>query len=95
MGHIALAYISRSDKEPIFSTGIFTNKIINIWAASAIIFLLSCTYIPILNYRFNFAKIGIYSIIYVVIFMMVIIGTLEAMKYLRKKTYLKLPTTNI
>ncbi|MDL5503510.1 MAG: cation-translocating P-type ATPase C-terminal domain-containing protein, partial [Candidatus Methanoperedens sp.] len=29
-GHIFLAYISRSDKESIFSLGIFANKIINL-----------------------------------------------------------------
>jgi len=37
-GHIVLAFISRSDKESIFSQGVFTNKIINLWALAAIYF---------------------------------------------------------
>ena len=48
-GHIFLAYISRSDKESIFSLGIFANKIINLWAVAAIIFLILGIYIPLLE----------------------------------------------
>lgn len=95
IGHIALAYISRSDKEPVFRMGVFANKIINIWAVSATIFILSGIYIPILNYHFNFAKIDIYSIIYIGIFMVFTTGILEAMKYLKKDSSKKLPASII
>ncbi len=40
-GHVILAFISRSDKETVFSLGIFSNRIISIWAMAAFVFLIS------------------------------------------------------
>jgi len=79
-GHIVLAYVSRSDKESIFSLGIFSNKIINIWAAGAIAFLILGIYLPFLNSRFNLAAIDITQLILVALVMAFIIGLLELKK---------------
>lgn len=79
-GHIFLAYISRSDRESIFSLGIFANKIINIWAVVAIAFLILGIYIPFLNDRFNLAAIDFIQLILVAVVMAFIIGLLEIKK---------------
>ncbi|MFZ3382447.1 MAG: cation-transporting P-type ATPase, partial [Candidatus Methanoperedens sp.] len=79
-GHIFLAYISRSDKESIFSLGIFANKVINLWAVAAVTFLIIGIYIPFLNDRFNLAAIDFIQLILIALFMAFIIGLLEVKK---------------
>jgi Ca2+-transporting ATPase len=79
-GHIFLAYISRSDKESIFSLGIFANKIINLWAVTAVTFLVLGIYIPFLNDRFNLAAIDLIQLILIALVMVFIIGLLEVKK---------------
>ena len=39
-GHIILAFISRSDRETVFSLGMFSNKIIGLWGIAAVVFLM-------------------------------------------------------
>ena len=46
IGHILMAFVSRSEKEPLSSLGIFSNKAINLWAFCAFAFLLLVTQIP-------------------------------------------------
>ncbi|VVB50722.1 Copper-exporting P-type ATPase B [uncultured archaeon] len=79
-GHIFLAYISRSDKESVFSLGIFANKVINIWAIAAVSFLILGIYIPFLNDRFNLVVINFIQLILIALVMLFIIGLLEIKK---------------
>lgn len=81
-GHIFLAYISRSDKESIFSLGIFANKVINLWAVAAITFLILGIYIPFLNDRFNLVAINFTRLILIALVMLFIMGLLEIKKIL-------------
>ncbi len=84
-GHIALAYISRSDKESIFSLGLFANRVINIWTVSAIAFLILGIYLPFLNDRFNLVAISFTQLILVALAMIFIIGLLELNKSVSHK----------
>ncbi|VVB89201.1 Copper-exporting P-type ATPase B [uncultured archaeon] len=79
-GHIFLAYTSRSDKESTFSLGIFSNKIINLWAVAAISFLIIGIYIPFLNDRFNLVPIDFIQLMLVALVMIFIMGLLEMKK---------------
>lgn len=49
IGHILLAFVSRSEKEPLFSLGVFSNKAIDLWAVFAVAFLLLVTRVPALS----------------------------------------------
>jgi Ca2+-transporting ATPase len=49
IGHILLAFVSRSEKEPLNSLGIFSNKAIDLWAVFAFVFLLLVTRVPALS----------------------------------------------
>jgi Ca2+-transporting ATPase len=49
IGHILLAFVSRSAKEPLFSLGVFSNKAIDLWAVIAVAFLLLVTRVPALS----------------------------------------------
>lgn len=79
-GHIVLAFISRSDKESIFSLGIFTNKIINLWALSAIVFLVLGIYLPLLAERFNLFSIGFTQLVFTALSVSFMVGLLELRK---------------
>jgi len=79
-GHIILAFISRSDKESVLAQGLFTNKVMNIWAAGAIGFLLAAIYIPGLHERFNLAYIAPAQLVSIAVVMMIIVGLLELRK---------------
>jgi Ca2+-transporting ATPase len=46
VGHVLLAFVSRSEKEPLASLGIFSNKVIDLWAVAAFAFLLAATQVP-------------------------------------------------
>ncbi|OSS41475.1 Lead, cadmium, zinc and mercury transporting ATPase Copper-translocating P-type ATPase [Desulfurella amilsii] len=79
-GHIVLAFISRSDKESIFSLGMFTNKIINLWALTAITFLVLGIYLPFLKERFNLFSISFTQLIFIALIVSLIVGSLELRK---------------
>ena len=79
-GHIILAFISRSDKESVLAQGPFTNKVMNIWAAGAIGFLVAAIYIPGLRERFNLAYISPAQLVSIAVAMMIIVGLLELRK---------------
>jgi P-type Ca2+ transporter type 2C len=81
-GHIILAFISRSDKESIFSLGMFTNKIINLWGIGAITVLVLGIYLPILNQRLNLTAINFIQLISIALVTIIIIGSLEMRKML-------------
>jgi len=49
IGHIILAFVSRSEKEPLYALGIFSNKMINLWAIGASTFLLIVTQVSVLG----------------------------------------------
>jgi Ca2+-transporting ATPase len=49
MTHIFLAFNTRSEMEPLVMRGLFSNKVMVIWAIAAIVTLLSATVVPILQ----------------------------------------------
>ncbi len=55
VGHVALAFISRSDRDRIVHLGLFTNRVMNLWAAAAIIFVLLGIYVSPLQEALRFA----------------------------------------
>lgn len=84
-GHIILAYVSRSDKEIIFSSGMFKNKIINFWAIAAVAFLILGIYLPVLNGRLNLSPINFIQLISIALFVIIIVSLLELRKIFKKK----------
>ncbi len=85
-GHVILAFVCRSTRESIITMGIFTNKIINTWAAAAIAFLAAGLYIPFLRVRFNLASIDATQLLLIGFVTLLIISSLEL-----KKSFALLP----
>ncbi|MCL5023505.1 MAG: cation-transporting P-type ATPase [Nitrospirae bacterium] len=79
-GHIVLALVSRSEKQSIFSLGLFTNRIITIWAFAAVAFLVLAVYLPFLNVRFSLAAVNPVSLALVALVTVCTVGSLELRK---------------
>lgn len=84
-GHIALAYVSRSDKEPLIELGVFTNPVINLWAFSAISFLILTVYVPYLSDRFNLNAVSLKYFLWTAAFALALNLLLELRKLLPVK----------
>jgi Ca2+-transporting ATPase len=84
-GHIILAFISRSDRESVFSLGVFTNRIIDLWAVAAVSFLLLGISVPFLRGRLNLAAAPVSHVALVAVIAILIVGSLEAMKSLLRR----------
>jgi len=80
MGHIILAYVSRSDKVPLSKLGVFSNKTMNLWLGAVIIFLFLALAIPRINFELKLAPISFGHFILIFIFSLLIIGWLEIKK---------------
>jgi len=57
VGHVALAFISRSDRHWIVRHGLFANPVMNLWAVAAIGFMLLAIYLPPLREALHFAPV--------------------------------------
>ena len=80
-GHIALAYVSRSDREPLYQLGLFTNWVINLWAFCAITFLMLGVYVVPLSRRFNLHALDARYFLSAAVFAVLLNVLLEARKF--------------
>jgi len=62
VGHVALAFLSRSDREPLLRHGVFTNRVMNVWALAAIAVLLAAVYVPGLRQALRFAAVPAWAL---------------------------------
>ncbi len=46
LGHVLLALNLRSQREPLFRQGLFTNRLMIWWAAATVLFVLVVTFVP-------------------------------------------------
>ncbi len=84
IGHIALAFVSRSDKETLFSLGFFNNKVMDVWAVVAIGFLVLGIYLPTIGATLKLVFVEPLHLVYVAIVVVAIIGLLEIAKLFRR-----------
>jgi len=82
-GHIALAYVSRSDKEPLLELGVFRNPVINLWAFAAISFLILGVYVPYLSEKMNLYAVDLKYFFMAAAFASLLNLVLEGKKFIR------------
>jgi Ca2+-transporting ATPase len=80
IGHVTLAFISRSDRALVVSTGIFSNGIMTVWALLAVAVLLLGIYTPYVAGRLKLAVVSPIGLLAVFGVVIVILLTLEARK---------------
>jgi Ca2+-transporting ATPase len=57
-GHILLAFVSRSTHDPLSLIGIFTNRVMLLWAAGAFLFLGLALSVPLIGQRVGISGIS-------------------------------------
>ena len=80
IGHVALAFISRSESQGLFAMGALGNRIMNLWALGAMLFLLAGMYIPGLQARFFLQPLPLLELALVALSAIAITGLAELAK---------------
>ena len=80
VGHIVLAFISRSDREPVIALGVFSNPVMTLWALGAIAFLLLGIYVPYLNGLLRLTAIAVPTLLLSTLIVVLVLLLLEVRK---------------
>jgi Ca2+-transporting ATPase len=67
MGHIILAFVSRSEKEPLYVLGPLSNRVMDLWAVLAFSFLLVAVSLPSLGSQLRLSTLtaGQFGLIFI------------------------------
>ncbi len=79
-GHVFLAFFSRSEKEPLLSAGLLSNRIIDLWGILAFLFLAAGIYVEPLRNSLDLAFIAPQFLVLVFFSMLVLMSVLELRK---------------
>jgi Ca2+-transporting ATPase len=79
-GHVFLAFFSRSEREPLLSVGVLSNRIIDLWAIAAFLFILAGIYVEPTRSSLHLAFIAPQFLALVFFFMLVLTSILELRK---------------
>lgn len=88
IGHVILAFVSRSENEPLYSIGVFSNKIITLWAFCAFVFLLLSITVPSIGIPLKLSPISLNQLGLIFIVVLLTISWKEIIKiisYSRKQ----------
>jgi P-type Ca2+ transporter type 2C len=85
IGHIFLAFVSRSAHEPLLSMGPFSNRVMDLWAIAAFAFLFVALAFPAVGLRIRVAPIPLRVLGVIVVICLVAIGWQEVFKALRSR----------
>ncbi|MEJ2183313.1 MAG: cation-transporting P-type ATPase [Nitrospirota bacterium] len=80
IGHVLLAFVSRSEKEPLWRLGLLSNRVMGAWAVSAFIFLFAGTSVPVLASYFKLAALSVSQFGIIFAIALAAIGWLELRK---------------
>jgi Ca2+-transporting ATPase len=80
IGHVALAFVSRKDREPGIRHGLFSNRVMNVWALAAIAFLLLAVYVPPIREALRFAQIRPRNLLVSAALAILLVGPMDQLK---------------
>jgi P-type Ca2+ transporter type 2C len=86
VGHVALAFISRSDRDRISHLGVFSNRVMNLWALAAIIFVLLGIYVPALREALHFDAVAPTDLLVCTALALLWVAPAELRKFMAKNT---------
>jgi Ca2+-transporting ATPase len=84
VGHVLLAFVSRSAQDPLYKIGLFTNRVMLLWAAAAVVFLLLVLMVPFIGQKIGIVPINVGSILLIVGFAIVCMAGFELVKIIKK-----------
>ncbi|MBB6669305.1 cation-translocating P-type ATPase [Cohnella nanjingensis] len=83
IGHLILALIMRSEREPLFKLGLFSNRIMLLWISSAIVFLVAAVYVPYLSELLHLTSLRYTDWVVVLICSLIAPAWIEIGKWIR------------
>jgi P-type Ca2+ transporter type 2C len=89
MGHMILAFVMRSEKEPLYMLGILSNKIMDLWAVLAFSFLLAAVSIPSIGLQLRLSTLTLSQLALIFVFALIAIAWQEIPKILFFKSNTK------
>jgi len=81
--HVALAFVSRSDREPLASVGPFSNRVADAWALSTAVLLLVGMYVQGIASRIDLTPVPIGLLLLIAVVVVVWMLLLVVRKYVR------------
>jgi Ca2+-transporting ATPase len=90
VGHLILAFVSRSEKEPLYVLGYFSNKIMNFWAIAVFVFLFLTVIWPLFGPYFKLTALSFGQLILILAASFLLIFWREIVKILSFKRKLNL-----
>jgi Ca2+-transporting ATPase len=85
MGHIILAFVMRSEKEPLSVIGPLSNRIMDLWAILAFAFLIITQTVPPVTSQLKLAPIRAEQFIIILVFAIIAIAWREVAKAIAYK----------
>jgi Ca2+-transporting ATPase len=80
VGHIILAFISRSDSDPLYSLGLLSNRVMNYWAVIVVFFLALAYGVPVITEHLKLSPISLGQMVSVLVIALLILSWQEALK---------------
>jgi len=84
IGHILLAFFSRSAHDPLYRIGVFSNRVMVVWAAGATAFLALLLGVPAIGQRFGITRITGETILLIAGFALVCMAGFELAKIMKR-----------
>jgi Ca2+-transporting ATPase len=84
LGHVLLAYVSRSAQDPLYRIGLFTNRVMVVWAAGACTFLALVLTVPLAGQQIGIVPIGAGSVAAIAGIAMVCMAGFELVKMVKR-----------
>lgn len=73
MGHVILAFVSRSEGEPLYKLGFLSNRVMDAWAFASFAFLFIGIFVPIVTIQLRLSSISVVEIglVFVICFLVI------------------------
>jgi Ca2+-transporting ATPase len=84
VGHVLLAFVSRSAQDPLYRIGLFTNRVMLVWAAGAFAFLALTLTFPIIGQQIGIVPIGAGSVAIITGIAIMCMAGFELVKIIKK-----------
>ncbi|MCC3373582.1 cation-transporting P-type ATPase [Cohnella sp. REN36] len=87
VGHLVLALFMRSEREPLVKLGLLSNRIMLLWIASAIVFLLAAVYVPYLQALLHLTSLHVIDWFAILVCSLATTAWIEIGKWVRWQKY--------
>jgi Ca2+-transporting ATPase len=84
LGHVLLAYVSRSAHDPLYRIGLFSNRIMLIWAVGACAFLALVLTVPWAGQQIGITSLSAVSVVVIAGFAIVCMAGFEAARIIKR-----------